>query len=138
MITKYNICNKVLGLAVATLTFVACTDAWDDHYEGSATGVNSGTIWQAIENNSDLSNFKRVAVACGYDKALKSSQVFTVFAPTNASLTDAQTESLIARYQTEKLQGIEDKDNSVVVEFLQTTSHCTTIRCRAPARTPSP
>lgn len=98
---------------------VSCTDAWDDHYDGTATGVSSGTIWQAIESNNDLSNFKRVAVACGYDRALKSSQVFTVFAPTNASLSDAQTESLIARYQTEKLQGIDDKDNSVVVEFIQ-------------------
>ena len=117
--TKKTIYSKVIGLAVATLAFVACTDAWDDHYDGSATGVSSGTIWQAIENNSDLSNFKRVAEACGYDKSLKSSQVFTVFAPTNASLTDAQTESLIARYNKEKLQGIEDKDNSVVLEFLQ-------------------
>ena len=33
---------------------VSCTDAWDDHYDGTATGVSSGTIWQAIENNNDL------------------------------------------------------------------------------------
>jgi hypothetical protein len=77
---KYN--NKVIGLAVAALTFAACADQWDDHYSDAALpGTNSGTIWQAMEQNPELSNFRRVAEACGYDKALKSSQMFSVFAP---------------------------------------------------------
>ena len=63
MITKIKTYNMVLGLALATLTFVACSDTWDDHYENlgdSSTGMHDGTLWQAISSDPDLSNFARV------------------------------------------------------------------------------
>ena len=80
---RYNIYNKVLGLVLAVLTFTACSDTWDDHYSSKNEGMNDYSLWQAISQNSNLSNFAKVVEATGYDKALKSSQVFTVFAPTN-------------------------------------------------------
>ena len=67
MISKKLLYNKVLGLAVAALTFVACTDTWDDHYEslgGGANGMHEGTLWQAISNNQNLSNFAKVLEKC--------------------------------------------------------------------------
>ena len=46
MITS-NIYHKVLGLALAALTFVACADKWDDHYDNRGEGMNNASLWQA-------------------------------------------------------------------------------------------
>lgn len=117
MITK-NIYIKVLGLAVATLTLVACSDTWNDHYETTANDVQSGTLWDAIKGNSNLSNFASVVAACGYDKSLASSQVFTVFAPTNDNFSNEEATRLIAEYNQQK-GVVNDDDNSVVKQFVQ-------------------
>ena len=89
---KATINNKVRKLVIGFLPFclftflpfmTSCSDTWDDHYEGKAQGAQDGTLWQAIKQNGSLSNFASVIEACGYDKSLAGSQVFTVFAPTN-------------------------------------------------------
>lgn len=118
MMKRYKIYGKVLGLALAALTFVACADKWDDHYDSKGEGMNDASLWQAINENSNLSNFASVIKACGYDKALGSSQVFTVFAPTNDQFSAQEAQELIAAYQAEKGKVIED-DNTVIKEFIQ-------------------
>ena len=65
-----KIYNKVIGLALAALTFTACTDTWDDHYEGSAEGINEGTLWEAMKQEPSLSNFVSVLEAADYSKQL--------------------------------------------------------------------
>ena len=117
MIT-YKIYSKVIGLAVAALTLAACSDTWDDHYDKKGEGTNDATLWQAITQNGNLSNFAKVVQACGYDKALNSSQVFTVFAPTNDNFSAQEAEELIAGYNAEKGKGMDD-DNTVIKEFIQ-------------------
>ena len=114
----FKIHTKVLGLALAALTFVACADKWDDHYESKGEGKNDASLWQAISENSDLSNFAKVVKECGYDKALGSSQVFTVFAPTNEQFSDKEAQELIDAYNKEKGKVTED-DNTVIKEFIQ-------------------
>ena len=78
---KYNnIYNKVIGVALAALSLTACTDTWNDHYD-AASGMENGvdaTLWETISTQDNLSNFAKVVKACGYDKALNSSQMFTV------------------------------------------------------------
>ena len=118
MMKRYNIYNKVLGLALAVLTFTACTDTWDDHYSTEGEGMNDASLWQAITQNSNLSNFAKVVQACGYDKALNSSQVFTVFAPTNDNFSAQEADELIAAYNAEKGKVNED-DNTIIKEFIQ-------------------
>ena len=114
----FKIYNKVIGLALVALTFMACSDTWDDHYDKKGEGTNDATLWQAISQNGNLSNFAKVVQACGYDKALNSSQVFTVFAPTNDNFSAQEAEELIAGYNAEKGKVIED-DNTVIKEFIQ-------------------
>ena len=114
----FKIHTKVLGLALAALTFAACADKWDDHYESKGEGMNSASLWQAISENSDLSNFASVVKACGYDMALGSSQVFTVFAPTNEQFSAQEAQELIDAYNKEKGKVTED-DNTVIKEFIQ-------------------
>ena len=104
---------------VSALALGACTDTWNDHYDTAAQDARQGSLWQAIQADSQLSNFARVLQACGYDASLKSSQVFTVFAPTNQSLSEAQADSIIAVYNAEKQDGKKDDDNAAIKEFLQ-------------------
>ena len=103
---------------MAALTLTACTDEWDDHYDGKSSNVLGGTLWDAIQQDNNLSNFANVVRACGYDKALASSQVFTVFAPTNDCFSSSEAEALIAAYNAEKGH-VDDDENTTVKEFLQ-------------------
>ena len=122
MISKKLLYSKVLGLAVAALTFVACTDTWDDHYESLGSGTNSmheGSLWQAISTNSNLSNFASVLEACNYKPVLDGSQVFTVFAPTNDQFTQAQAEAWINDYKQQVAANVPQKNNTVLKEFVQ-------------------
>ncbi len=117
---RMNIYHKVLGLALAALTFTACTDKWDDHYtDAPLAGANEGTLWQALTQNTELSNFTRVAQACGFANTLSSSQVFTIFAPSNAHFTSYQADSVIALYKSEVRAGVRTAENRAIKEFLQ-------------------
>ena len=99
------------------LSLASCTDKWDDHY--TEDQQLSGTLWAAMQQNSQLSNFCSVLQATGYDARLASSQMFTVFAPTNDHFTTAEAETLISRYQREKNAGTRDADNQVIRQFVQ-------------------
>jgi len=118
MIRK-NIYIKMVGMAFASLTILGCADEWDDHYEGSAEGVTQGNLWEAISSNADLSNFKRVLEATGYNVPLAGSQQFTVFAPTNTELTDAKVEEILKQYQEDKVAGVKDKENRAIKRFVK-------------------
>ena len=120
MITKSikHIVGGFLVCCVFNAALTACSDKWDDHYDGAANGVQEGSLWQAIQQNPELSNFKSVVEACGYDKSLASAQVFTVFAPTNSCLSKDDADKLIAAYNAEKSK-VDDNDNTTIKEFLQ-------------------
>lgn len=106
------------GIAAA---LTACTDTWDDHYEGlgGTNGVHEGTLWQAIKTNPELSNFAKVVEACDFAKSLDGSQVFTVFAPTNDKFSEAQAQAYIAEYQKQVADSVLEEDNTVLKEFIQ-------------------
>jgi len=104
----------------AAVAFTACTDTWDDHYNSVGnSGIHEGTLWQAIKSNPDLSNFASVVEACDFAKSLNSSQVFTVFAPTNANFSSEDANQLISQYKKEKSAGVTEDDNTVLKEFVQ-------------------
>ena len=94
----------------------SCTDTWDEHYQTGVMG--EGNLWESIKNNQQLSNFARVLEATGYNKSLSSSQVFTVFAPTNDSFTDADANEIISQYQEGLAKGLKDEKNTAIKEFV--------------------
>lgn len=110
---------QAAAVFMAGLCCASCSDTWDDHYNAASEGVINTTLWQAINSNSELSNFAKVAKACGYDVTLDGSQTFTVFAPTNANLTSAQADSMIALYNEDKAAGVKTAENRVIKQFLQ-------------------
>lgn len=118
---RSHIFNMVLGLAIAALTQMSCSDEWDDHYNGSSdagSGVINGSLWDAIQKDPNLSNFASVVKACGYDRSLGGSQVFTVFAPTNSCFSAEEAQQLIQAYNAEKGK-VDDDENTTIKEFLQ-------------------
>ena len=129
MITKINnmkemvkgVRKQVSLFSLITLTLstmlASCSDKWDDHYADDAT--LSGTLWSAMQQDSQLSNFCRVLQATGYDARLNSSQMFTVFAPTNDHFSQQEADALISRFQAEKQRGTRDVDNQVIRQFVQ-------------------
>ncbi|MBR3895499.1 MAG: fasciclin domain-containing protein [Bacteroidaceae bacterium] len=115
---KYNMkYTKVLGLALAALAFNACSDEWDEHYKVQQQG-NGVSLWQTISTDANFSNFKSVLEYCGYDKVLASSQVFTVFAPTNESLSAEQAKAQRDIYDQDKERGRKEKENRAIKEFV--------------------
>ena len=117
MIMKRNIYKKIVLVLTAVVALASCTDDWDDHYHANVSA--DGNLWEAIEANPDLSNFASVVKTVGYDRALASSQMFTVFAPTNDNFTKESADKLIEAYNNEKSHGVRDKDNSTLKEFVQ-------------------
>lgn len=110
---------QTAAVLVTALCCVSCSDTWDDHYSANSEGVVNETLWQAISENSDLSNFAKVAKACGYDLTLNGSQTFSVFAPSNDNFTEEQADELIASYNEQKAAGVKSSENTVVKQFLQ-------------------
>ena len=104
----------------AAAAFTACSDTWDDHYDslGNSGIVHEGSLWQAIKSNSELSNFASVVEACDFAKSLDGSQVFTVFAPTNANFSTQQAQELIADYRQQVADSVLEDDNTVLKEFI--------------------
>ena len=117
MITS-NIYNKVLGLALAVLTFVACSDTWNDHFESKGKDMKDLTLWEGISQDPNLKNFKKVIDECGFGESLNSSQVFTVFAPTDAHFSEQEANELITAYKAEKESKVNEDENTVIKEFI--------------------
>lgn len=105
-----------VGAAMALLLATACTDTWEQHYQQELSGGT--TLWKAISEQSDLSNFAKVIDACDYDLVLNGSQTYSVFAPTNDCLSEEEADNLIADYKLQKSQGVKNGDNRVITQFV--------------------
>lgn len=116
--TRNNIMKgRVLGAFAVALSIAACSDNWDEHYNVGTPF--EGNLWEAVSSNPDLKNFARVVEACGYDSSLISSQMFTVFAPTDDNFTEEDANRLIADYNEQKAGNKKDDDNTTIKEFIQ-------------------
>lgn len=114
---KYKYIRHICAALLAGIAFAGCSEEWNDHYEPMAAG--DGTLWRTISTHGDLTQFARVVEACGYDVVLDGSQTYSVFAPTDATFTAAEADSLIAEFRRQQAAGTRPNDNTVVRQFLQ-------------------
>lgn len=112
---KYYLQAGVVALA-ATTACISCTDTWDEHYDINYGSVPSQSLWETIQQDSELEPFARVLDACNYDTLLNAQQSYTVWAP---KITDAEADEYIAQYRLEKSQGKKEEENSVVKQFIK-------------------
>lgn len=78
--------------------------------------VPSQSLWETIQQDSELAPFARVLDACNYDTLLSAQQTYTVWAP---KITDAEADAYINQYRLEKSQGKKEEENSVVKQFIK-------------------
>lgn len=112
---KYYLHAGVVALA-ATTACISCTDTWDEHYDINYGSVPSQSLWETIQQDSELAPFARVLDACNYDTLLSAQQTYTVWAP---KITDAEADAYINQYRLEKSQGKKEEENSVVKQFIK-------------------
>jgi len=117
---KQILLTGIVSCGIAT-GLTACSD-WNDHYENAAEGgAVSGTLWQQLKANPQLSDFCEVLeqtkvyrmhkkTPVSYADLLNSGQSFTVMAPVNGTFNK---DSLIQLVQT--VVG----DSSVEKSFVQ-------------------
>mgnify|MGYP002854133807 CR=1 FL=1 len=111
---------KQLGAAFfilhSSLFISSCSD-WDDHYEADAAAGSDLTVWQQMEQNPQLSDFRQVLqetkvfrmhrkTAVSYADLLNSGQSFTVVAPLNGTF---DRDSLLRLVQTNQGDSIVEK-----------------------------
>lgn len=100
-----NIGFFLLVLMMGMTIFSSCeNDIWNQHYGSNSKTVSSNqTLWQNIKANPDLSKFAWALRVTGYDVILSTSQMFTIWAPSNAGALhiDTLTTNLdtIAKYK---------------------------------------
>lgn len=94
----------------------SCAD-WNDHYEDSVAGGSDVTLWQQLEQRSELSDFREVLqntkvfrhhkkTSVSYAELLNQGQSFTVMAPVNGTFDKDQ---LIAQTATDQGDSIVEK-----------------------------
>ena len=98
------------------LPFVAsCSDEWDEHYGQGNPMASEESLWQALQERPELSNFARLVENVGYEYYFGGDRMFTLFAPTNDYLTEAAVDSLTEVYNTQKNNRIK---NNIMVAWL--------------------
>lgn len=79
----------ILILIVCTTGFIACNDDWNDHYDEDQTpSAKYENLMDLINDQADLSIFKKMLEFTGYDLVLRSNQSYTVWAPTNSAFNE--------------------------------------------------
>ena len=90
--------NKYIGItmmAAAMLVATSCTDYSDNNdYPASSVPSADKTLWENIEANPQLSNFKALLQQAGFDEELKSSKAYTVWAPADNTFDMAAYQNL--------------------------------------------
>lgn len=124
---KYIIPLAIAVAAGSALIFSACSDEWNDHYEGSLdTSADAPTLYEQVKSDPDLSHLLRVIDHVGYDAVLSSPQTLTFWAPV---ITAAEADSINQLYDEQKRllvtlpdgsqRNTKDKDNTAITQFMQ-------------------
>lgn len=99
-----NIGFFLLALIMSVISLSSCeNETWNQHYQVDNKIASNKTLWETIKGNSNLTEFAWAVRVSGYDKILSSSQMFTVWAPTNSVLnidtTQLSPDSLVITKQ---------------------------------------
>ena len=115
---KMPVGQKGVFVVLALLAFLSSCSDWDNHYENETANSADITLWDAIEQRSELSDFAQVLektmvfrqhkkTAVSYADILKGGRSLTLFAPVNGTfnkdsiislLTTAKGDSAVERF----------------------------------------
>jgi uncharacterized surface protein with fasciclin (FAS1) repeats len=97
---------SVLLLLAIAVSFSSCeNDQWNEHYRVDPSIVPDENVWEIIKENPQFSIFAWAVRKTGFEKALTSSQMYTLWIPDNNALNNLDTtavtlddEALIKEY----------------------------------------
>lgn len=78
--------GRTLAILVILIAYSCKEEALEDHYEQQDERLDS-TILEVLSSDSNYSTFVQLVKQTGYEELLKSSQAFTVWAPSNEALS---------------------------------------------------
>ncbi len=85
-----NIGSLLLLLLFFAFAISSCeSETWREHYSVDSSIVSDKDVWETIKSNPELSKFASAIEKTGYDKFLSSSQMITVWAPTNSQIDES-------------------------------------------------
>ena len=94
--------NKYIGIMMLTaglvLAAASCTD-YSDYNTAPTDGtepIANNTLWENIASDQQLTKFADLAKKCNYSATLNSPRFFTVWAPVNEAISDADYNRLMA------------------------------------------
>lgn len=90
-----NILRTGFAVSLLALGFNSCSDTWDDHYDTNSDVLGKTSLWATMLENGNLSDFRQVLAATGYDKVLQTEQIYTVWAPVNGTFNKDSLLSLV-------------------------------------------
>ena len=98
--------NKYIGmmmLAATMLTAASCSD-FDDYNKAVSDATASGnqTLWENIQQNTQLSDFKSLVEQAGFSNELNTTHYYTVWAPLNGTF-DANSYQSMSKDQLLRL-----------------------------------
>ena len=85
-------------LAATLLTAASCTDYSDYNSVPADAQVPSAnqTLWENISKDQQLTKFAALAKQCNFSEALNSARFYTVWAPVDDAISDAEYQRLLA------------------------------------------
>ncbi len=95
-----NLKNYILFFVLILIAF-GCKNEWDEHYN-SPVATSSENVWDALQQNPELSSFVNYLKQYQYDTLFLTNNTYTIFAPTNSAFEsflaggDSVTQSLLA------------------------------------------
>lgn len=100
---KFNM-KLELTLVVVFIVFLifSCEKKWEDHYDNYPETVDQN-VWNALQNNTELSDFVQILKDMQYDTLFNSDISYTLFAPTNAALEAYKSENSLTQSQVNYL-----------------------------------
>jgi uncharacterized surface protein with fasciclin (FAS1) repeats len=96
--TMIKVKNSAFWILLALMVMGCKNTDWDEHY-GTPTTLVDKTLWEALQEDPELSRFVEYLQEYQFDTLLTSRNTFTIFAPTNEAfelLPDTVDQGLIA------------------------------------------
>jgi len=97
---KWKMANSItlIGYCLLVIGIASCSD-YNDYNTAPSAGDQAGansTLWENISTDQQLTKFASLAKKCNFSEALNSPRFYTVWAPVDNAISDAEYNALMA------------------------------------------
>lgn len=81
-----NLKNYIIFIFILAGLF-SCNKEWDEHYKAASETIDKN-VWDVLKENEEVSSYIAELENLSYDTLFSTTNIFTLFIPTNAALED--------------------------------------------------